>query len=177
MAYLCSHHAQSSQKKKNRCKYTLIRTLRWWRRSPRQRELVRRRRPLLLSEGKGESKRTCSTDGRQSRIRDGIDSAAITRLWQIYRLALSELGPFTQMKPELQLHPSRSRGLDQYANVSFQLLSPTLIQPAFSQEHPRLLQNYQRIKSVENSSVWDIMHTCMASEHVQAECESVQASV
>lgn len=85
--------------------------------------------------------RTSSTDGRQSWIRDGIDTASITQLWQISRLVHSKSGPL------LQIHPNEHQGLDQYANVSCYLLSPALVQWAFSQERPRLLQNYQQSSS------------------------------
>lgn len=51
--------------------------------------------PSLWQMKKEKPREHAAQMGRQSRIRDGIDSAAITRLWQIYRLALSELGPFT----------------------------------------------------------------------------------
>lgn len=85
--------------------------------------------------------RTCSGDGRQSWIRDGnrycCNNAAMADL----QISLFRAQPFAQMKPKLQIHPSRYQGLDQYANVSSQLPSPTLIQYEFLQERPRLLQN------------------------------------
>lgn len=46
-----------------------------------------------VDEKGGNQERRWIVDGRQRWIRDGIDTAAITRLWQIYRLAHSEPSP------------------------------------------------------------------------------------
>lgn len=87
----------------------------------------------------GELKRTRSTDGRQSWIRDGINTAAITRLWQIYRLAHSE--------PLLRWSPSfRSIPADTMALINMQTSAVScLAQLSFSWHFHRNIQGYCRI--------------------------------
>ncbi len=97
MAYLCSHHAHiltalSFRKKQMQIHIDTHTQLgRILHECGHLDVDARLMTPPYVKE-KGETKRTCSTDGRQSWIRDGIDTAAITRLWQIYRLAHSEPG-------------------------------------------------------------------------------------
>lgn len=69
--------------------------------------------------------------------------------------------PFVEIKPKLQIHPSRYRGLDQYAGVS--CYCSCLAQLSFSWYFHRNIQGYCRIISrlrVRGSSVWNIMNTC-----------------
>lgn len=92
------------------------------------------------------------TDGRQSWIGGGINTAAITRLWQIYRLAHSEPSPSLRWSPSFTSIPSDSETL-----ISMQTSAVScLAQLSFSVHFNRFVQGYCRIISgvaVRKSSI------------------------
>lgn len=93
-----------------------------------------------------------NTDGRQSWIGGGINTAAITQLWQIYRLAHSEPSPSLRWSLSFRSIPSDSETL-----ISMQTSAVScLAQLSFSGHFNRFVQGYCRITSgvaVRKSSI------------------------
>ena len=100
-------------------------------------------KPVPLSKKMRNQERTWGTDGRQSWIRDGINTAAVARLWQIYRLALSELGPLLRWSRSFRSIPADTKALInmQSSAVSY------LVQLSFGGHFRRNIQGYCRIIS------------------------------
>lgn len=167
MSYLCSHHEHilttlSFRKKTDANTH-------WYTHSAGMNTHMSRRLDMdvrmMTPPSVKEKERTCSTDGRQSWIRDGIDTAAITRLWQIYRLAHSEPGPLLRWSPSFTLIPTDIKALINMQTSAFSCPS----QLSFSWHFHRNIQGYCRIISrlrARESSVWNIMNTCMVLDHV-----------